>query len=372
MKKMKKQISLILLLMTGLLLQAQDLLHEPQKIVIDSARNRYIVSNFGSQGDLIQIDSLGIQDTLIENAGMNDGMQIVGDTVYGSGSGFNGRILGYDLNSLTKVMDTNIAGVEHLSSFVVDSLGILYTSERFGDRIFKINPKTREYWVWAEGYPLDEPNGLLYEPEFNRMLVCLDQPNPPILAINLTDSSVYTVATTNLEGSDGIAKDLQGNYYITGYELDGIYKFDPDFSEEPELFYEDNWIIYPTFNAEHNSLLVTLYWQGEWAEILLDPNSISSKEKHYGSKLSKIYPNPFVDNTTINYELSSFTHVKLSVHDQNGREIITLINEHKSPHKYSVTWDGKNKSGNQVSKGTYYIVLTINGISESRIVELLK
>ena len=275
---MKKTLILSILLLAALLSNSQNLLHEPQKIVIDVERNRFIVSNFGSLGDLILIDSLGNQDTLVINAGMNDGMQIVGDTVYGSGSGFNGRILGYDLNSGNKVMDTNILGVQHLSSFIVDSLGILYTSERFGNRIFKINPKTQEYWVFAQDIDLDEPNGMLLEPENDRMLVCLDQIPPKILSVSLSDSSVTILATLNINGSDGIDKDLEGNYYITGYYLPGMYKFNSDFSGEPELFYVHDHMVYPTYNEKNNSFLVTLYADDDWAEIPIDENVLNNPE----------------------------------------------------------------------------------------------
>ena len=233
-----------------------------------------------SGGDLVAIDSLGNQSYFVENAGMVDGMHIVGDTVYGSGPYPSGTVRGYDLETGFMVMDLDLSGdgVQHLSSFVSDSSGILYTSERFGTRIFKINPKTQEYWVFAEGDGIDEPNGLLYEPEKNRLLVCLDQPNPPILAISLIDSTVSVVATTNLEGSDGIAKDMFGNYYITGYELPGIYKFEPDFNGEPELFFEGTYIIYPTYNELNNSLLITYYYQNDWGEVPLEDNLLNNPE----------------------------------------------------------------------------------------------
>ena len=150
---------------------------------------------------------------------MTDGLQIVEDTVYGTGPAFTGTVRGYDLNTGQLVMNLDLSGegVQHLSSFAADSAGFLYSSERFGNRIFKINPKDHTYWVFATGNGIDQPNGILYEKNKNRLLVCLDQNNPPILAISLIDSSITNLVTTNLEGSDGIAKDLNGNYYITGY-----------------------------------------------------------------------------------------------------------------------------------------------------------
>ncbi|NPD47292.1 FlgD immunoglobulin-like domain containing protein [Lentimicrobium sp. S6] len=370
---MKTVFTISLLILGVFLSKAQDtLLIYPQKIVIDKAHNRYLVSNFGSLGDLVKIDSLGIQRYFVENAHMNDGMQIVEDTVYGSGDGSDGSVLGYDLNSGELVMDINIAGVNHLSSFVVDSMGILYTSERFGNRIFKINPKTQEYWVWVEGEgnELHWPNGLLYEPEYNRMLVCQDVSNPKINAINLTDSTIYTITSTNLAGSDGIAKDMEGNYYITGYELPGIYKFSPDFSGDPELFFEGDKIIYPTYNEDHNSLLFTYYDDKDWGEIFLDSTLISLPEIAKSATIEKIYPNPFSDNTTINFNLNNRSNTKLEVFDTLGKRINILVDETKQPGTYTVSWNGKNNSGKQVSNGTYYFKLTVKRNTATRSVIL--
>jgi len=371
---MKKVITISLIMVVAFLSSAQNLLNQPQKIVIDAERNRYIVSMWQSGGDLVAIDSLGNQSYFVENAGMVDGMHIVGDTVYGSGPYPSGTVRGYDLETGDTVMDLSLsgAGVQHLSSFISDSLGILYTSERFGTRIFKINPKTQNYWVFADGNGIDEPNGLLYEPEKNRLLVCLDQPNPPILAISLIDSTISTVVTTNLEGSDGIARDMNGNYYITGYELPGIYKFDPDFSMAPELFFEGDYIIYPTYNEKNNSLLVTYYYQNNWGEVPLEYTSITSNEMKEEFNLNPSYPNPFSDITTISFKLDFYAHVKLVVHDTSGKTINILINEKKQPDTYLVSWNGTDKSGRQVSNGTYYFQLIVNSKTETQTVVLLE
>jgi len=303
---------LLILIVTTFAIQthAQNLLNDPQKIVIDQARNRFIVSNFVAGGDLIAIDSVRNQSPFVENAGMVDGLHIVGDTVYGSGPYPSGKVRGFSLETGEMVMDLALTGVQHLSSFISDSMGILYASERFGDRIFKINPKTQEYWVFAESGGLDEPNGLLLEPEYDRLLVCLDQTNPSILAVSLSDSSVSLIATPAINGSDGIDKDPDGNYYITGYYLPGIYKFTPDFSGEPELFFIGDHIVYPTYNEKNNSFLVTLYNDDAWAEIPIDENVLYHPE-------SVVY-----DEGNDLYFVSNWEDGKIIVLDHYGQQLI--------------------------------------------------
>mgnify|MGYP002640914716 CR=1 FL=1 len=213
---------------------------------------------------------------------------------------------------------------------------------------------------------------MLYEPEFNRLLVCLDKPTPPILAINLTDSTVYTIANTSLAGSDGIAKDLENNYYITGYELPGIYKFDPDFSEEPELFYEDDYIIYPTFNSQNNSLLITLYWQNDWEEIFLILSATDMHESTDSGIVLENHPNPFNDKTTIHFQIYNQTRVKLEIYDSSGNLVNILKDEMKEFGNHSASWDGKNYEGIRVADGIYFIRLTTNQGLQNKPIVLIK
>ncbi|NPD47350.1 FlgD immunoglobulin-like domain containing protein [Lentimicrobium sp. S6] len=369
---MKKVIILTVLLITTLSINAQNLLIQPQKIIIDSMHNRYLVSNYGGGGDLVAIDNLGNQSYFVENAGMIDALAIVDDTIYGTALG--GRIKGYSLETGSLVMDLNLSdeGVSLLTGLVAVNSGNIIATERFGDRVFKINPATRDFWVFAEGNGIDRPNGLLYEPEFNRILVCLDKPNPPVLAVNLTDSTVYTMANTSLAGSDGIAKDLENNYYIAGYELPGIYKFDPNFSSEPELFYEDDYIIYPTFNSLNNSLLITLYWQNDWAEIFLTPSAIVSQELYNSNIVLENYPNPFNDKTTIHFQIYNQTRIKLEVYDPYGNLVNILMDEMKDYGNHSASWDGKNSKGRRVADGTYFIRLTSNQGLQNKPIVLIK
>jgi hypothetical protein len=76
---------------------AQNLLRSPQKIVIDQARDRLLVSNFDGGGSLVQIDADGNQDYFVVGAGCIDGLDIADDVVYCVAN--NRRLFGYDLES---------------------------------------------------------------------------------------------------------------------------------------------------------------------------------------------------------------------------------------------------------------------------------
>ncbi|NIA32084.1 MAG: T9SS type A sorting domain-containing protein [Actinobacteria bacterium] len=55
--------------------------------------------------------------------------------------------------------------------------------------------------------------------------------------------------------------------------------------------------------------------------------------------LEQNYPNPFNPRTTIEYEISQNTAVKLSVHDVLGREVAVLLNKRQDAGVYKIFWD---------------------------------
>jgi sugar lactone lactonase YvrE len=276
--------------------KAQNLLNKPQKIVIDKERNRLLVSNFGT-GDIIQIDSSGNQRFFKRNAEFNDGMEIVGNTVYGayfSWVGGQGKVKGYDLDTRQLVMEINLDYVICTSSITADSSGHLYISEDLGTSIIKLRLSDLAHWVFTESQGLNHPNGMIYEHDNNRLVVCEDRPNPSIMAVSLLDSSVTTLTTTTLAGSDGIARDINGIYYLTGYFLNGIYRFDSDFSEPPQLIFYGSGIPFPTYDPSDNSLLITYFELDDWARVPIPVSNVYHfTDQIKGFELFQNYPNPF-------------------------------------------------------------------------------
>jgi hypothetical protein len=58
--------------------------------------------------------------------------------------------------------------------------------------------------------------------------------------------------------------------------------------------------------------------------------------------LSQNYPNPFNPSTTIDYMIASDENVRLKVYDVLGREVTSLVDEHKPAGTYSVTFNADN------------------------------
>ena len=69
--------------------------------------------------------------------------------------------------------------------------------------------------------------------------------------------------------------------------------------------------------------------------------------------LEQNYPNPFNPSTRIRYGLTEDTHVKLSIYNTLGQEVVTLVDELQSAGFQTVIWNGRNNSDQAVSAGIY-------------------
>ncbi len=83
--------------------------------------------------------------------------------------------------------------------------------------------------------------------------------------------------------------------------------------------------------------------------------------------LSQNYPNPFNPTSKIKYQIAKLGKVELKVYDILGREVITLVNEVKSPGNYEVTFNAS-----QLASGVYFYRLTVGDFVQTKKMILLR
>ena len=91
-----------------------------------------------------------------------------------------------------------------------------------------------------------------------------------------------------------------------------------------------------------------------------------------GFSLKQNYPNPFNPETQISYQLATGGYISLNIYDLLGREIKTLVSEDQPSGNYTVSWNGKDESGNIVPSGIYLYTLNAGNIVESKKMILMK
>jgi len=86
-----------------------------------------------------------------------------------------------------------------------------------------------------------------------------------------------------------------------------------------------------------------------------------------------IYPNPFNESCLINYSLSKYSILELSVFDLQGRKTRNIYNGSLPSGNHQFTWNGDDFSGMAVSSGTYFLKVNINGAeAQGKIINILK
>jgi flagellar hook assembly protein FlgD len=66
------------------------------------------------------------------------------------------------------------------------------------------------------------------------------------------------------------------------------------------------------------------------------------------------YPNPFVEQTNIEFEISKAGNVEIVIFDNSGEQIQTLKCENCQVGKNSLQWNCLDKGKNRVQSGVYY------------------
>ncbi|MGC1392600.1 MAG: Ig-like domain-containing protein, partial [Bacteroidales bacterium] len=94
------------------------------------------------------------------------------------------------------------------------------------------------------------------------------------------------------------------------------------------------------------------------------------------SNFGVIYPNPFGESVTINYQIAENneapTEVQIMVYDENGRLINTLVDRTMQQGCYSVLWRGTYGNGSRVPYGSYIVKFRAGDLEQARKIILIK
>ena len=107
---------------------------------------------------------------------------------------------------------------------------------------------------------------------------------------------------------------------------------------------------------------------GEEAENVCTPTDADEPEELTNEyALEQNYPNPFNPATSIKYRVASAGNVTLKLYNMLGQEVMTLVNEMKSPGSYEVRVDASG-----LSSGVYFYKLTSGSYISVRKMVLMK
>jgi flagellar hook assembly protein FlgD len=98
------------------------------------------------------------------------------------------------------------------------------------------------------------------------------------------------------------------------------------------------------------------------------------ENKPHSVSLKQNYPNPFNESTVIEYEIAAPlpTRTVLEIYNILGKKVATLVDEHQSSGVYYSSWDGQDRSGNQVASGIYFCQLQVGDNRQLRKLLLMR
>ncbi len=357
--------------------------NNPESVVYDAANDRYLVSNKGD-GDIISAPKTDPNNISIFCTGFATsirGITIIGNTVWCAGTHSNGTsqvLYNFDLNTGNYIKEILIGGGNFINDVVSGETGFIYVSDGNINKIYKVNTNDGSFSDLNFG----GANGLLFDETNNRLIYTDDTPinGSQISAIDLaTNTSSVLIANPNFQGLDGLTVDHLGNYYVSAWSDNTVYRYDPNFtslvvastghngvdhSGAADIFYDqvNNVLAIPNFTANTVDFIPFTQLSAYENEINI-PNEF---------QLHQNFPNPFNPNTTIFYDVSKESNIRVTVFDLLGREIVTLVDDAKPAGCRSVNWDGRNYVGNLVNAGIYIYQIEAEGFIQTKKMVLLK
>ncbi len=106
-------------------------------------------------------------------------------------------------------------------------------------------------------------------------------------------------------------------------------------------------------------------WRRGISEIL-NVQNLNTETPHDFS-LSQNYPNPFNPSTTIKFALPKSSFVRITVYDNTGKVIETILNDNLQAGTYETKWDGA-----KYSSGVYFYRMVAGAFTETKCMLLIK
>lgn len=89
-------------------------------------------------------------------------------------------------------------------------------------------------------------------------------------------------------------------------------------------------------------------------------------------RLGQNQPNPFGEQTRIQFEVPTASRVVVGIHDEAGRLVRTLADKAMEAGSHTLVWDGRDNQARRVSSGTYFYRVDLGSIVGARQMVLVR
>lgn len=190
----------------------------PESVIYDLDGERYLISNVGLQ---MQDDGFILERTDGKLSMFAEGLKDPkGMAIY------DGKLYVVDVQNLVVFnlsdgsldRSETISGARFLNDVCSDGAGKLYMTDTQEDIIIAYDVQTRSAYDLQYDGLAEKPNGIIFENDNNRITFVSWSPYAPINSIDLETMTLFTRKETTLGYCDGIARDSNGDYYVSSWE----------------------------------------------------------------------------------------------------------------------------------------------------------
>jgi len=213
---------------------------KPYRLTYQNVSKSYLILNRGN-GTVIEMDSNFKTKTVI--TGLKDPRDIQ-FAAFGGNQGVliidDNKLKIFDASSYNPVINFSIGNSLEAEGIAFDlqNAGVFYVSDIGDNKIIEGTVGPAPFYVPTfkvlTDTGLHRPRGMYFDNK-NRLLLVSDSLNSPIQHINLTNGSHKVLMQTGLDSCHSITQDLEGNFYLTNWGDDYIYRIDPDFKSKKRI-----------------------------------------------------------------------------------------------------------------------------------------
>ncbi|MCD4818709.1 MAG: SMP-30/gluconolactonase/LRE family protein [Candidatus Cloacimonetes bacterium] len=367
---MKKSFLILGIISITMMLFSQNLLNQPESVEWDHIHAQWLVSNHAT-GEIVSIDSTGEQSIFSDTLSSTRGLKVREDKLYAAS---NDGLAIFDLAGSYLENLIPIPEAVLLNDLDFDSQGNLFVSDYWDNKIYKINTELNSYELFID-YGIIAPNGLIFDEEFNRMLVCAHEGFPTVIhSFDVSTAETELLLYPNFYSLDGFACDIHGNIYVSSWYTDSVYMFEGNninnnveiaasgFNDPADIFINQTNNILAVPNFSDNSV--------SFVQLAIPVNIHDNSIQPITLELSN-HPNPFNPTTTISFSLTTENteDTELVIYNLKGQKVrkYSILNN-----QFSISWDGTDENNKPVSSGIYFYKLKIGKYEKIKKMILMK
>jgi DNA-binding beta-propeller fold protein YncE len=153
---------------------------------------------------------------------------------------------------------------------------------------------------------------------------------------------------------DGITLDKDGYCYVSSWADDAVYKFDPGFIEEPEVFSNGHFGPADIFYSSDFNLIAIPNFKSNAIDLIeFSDKSIEGEMNPYEIK---VFPNPTTGDFYISYNLSKSEQIQILFVNKSGLILSEQKGENDKIGTHKMSFEA---SAIGLSKGVFFIKMII-------------